>query len=405
MHELTESPRARRGAALAVTALLVGAACIGTSALWVKVSEAGPVSTAFCRVFLPLPLLWVWALAERNRPPQAVLAADRRLMIWAGLFFAGFFNIVTGLTFEIPMAVQPMKAIATVAIGEGMNETQILVAGVATSITILVLALTGTVGYKPTAIRIPRDGVLPLSESLDSVGSIAPSVTCCAIIDAILAGDAPRPPEPFPLAGLRLAIPHALVLENMDAAVASAFAKAVSALSIAGARVRDIALAELLELPAINTMGGFPAAEAYAWHRRLLETRGDDYDPRVMVRIRKGALQSAADYIDLCAARVDFIRRVESICAPFDALILPTVPVVAPTISELADDQTYGRGNLLMLRNPAIVNFLDGCAMSVPCHAPGEAPVGLMIAGARGADRRLIAIARAIEELLWAARN
>ena len=266
-------------------------------------------------------------------------------------------------------------------------------------------ALTGTVGYKPTASRIPRDGVLPLSGSLDSVGPIASTVSCCAVIDAILAGDAPRTPEAFPLAGLRLAVPQAMVLDDMDAAVAAAFARAVSALSGAGALVRDLPLKELLELPAINAMGGLPAAEAYAWHRRLLETKGKGYDPRVAVRIMKGAQQSAADYIDLCAARVDFIQRVESICAPFDALILPTVPLVAPTISALEDDQDYARINLLMLRNPSIVNFLDGCAMSIPCHTPGEAPVGLMIASARGADRRLMAIARAIEELLRPARN
>lgn len=89
MRELIDRTRERRVAALAVTALLTGAACIGTSALWVKVSETGPVSTAFWRVFLALPLLWVWALAERDRPSRAGPAANHRLMIWAGLFFAG----------------------------------------------------------------------------------------------------------------------------------------------------------------------------------------------------------------------------------------------------------------------------------------------------------------------------
>lgn len=260
-------------------------------------------------------------------------------------------------------------------------------------------ALTGIVGYKPTASRVPRDGVLPLSGSLDSVGPLAPTVSCCAIIDAFLAGDAPRVPDAFPLAGLRLAVPQAMVLENMDATVSAAFSRAISTLSAAGARVSDLPLKELLELPAINALGGFSAAEAYAWHRRLLETRGSAYDPRVSVRIMKGAQQSAADYLDLCAARLDFIGRVEAICAPFDALILPTVPLVAPAISELADDAEYARINLLMLRNPSIVNFLDGCAISIPCHAPGQAPVGLMIAGAHGTDRRLMAIARAAEEL------
>jgi drug/metabolite transporter (DMT)-like permease len=89
MRELTEDPRERRSAPLAVTALLIGAVFIGTSALWVKVSETGPVSTAFWRVFLALPLLWAWALAERGRPARAVPATERRLMLWAGLYFSG----------------------------------------------------------------------------------------------------------------------------------------------------------------------------------------------------------------------------------------------------------------------------------------------------------------------------
>ena len=261
-------------------------------------------------------------------------------------------------------------------------------------------ALTGMVGFKPTASRIPLDGALPLATSLDSVGSIAPSVGSCAIIDAILAGEPALLPQAFPLAGLRLAVPQSLVMEDIDSTVATAFKRTVTALSAGGARVQDIALKELLELPAINAKGGFPAAEAYAWHRHLLASKGSSYDPRVKVRIEKGAQQSAADYIDLCAARKDFIGRVHALCSPFDALILPTVPLIAPTIAELADDQEYGRVNLLMLRNPTVVNFLDGCAISIPCHAAGEAPVGLMIVGQHGADHRLFSIALAIEKLL-----
>ncbi len=261
-------------------------------------------------------------------------------------------------------------------------------------------ALTGTVGFKPTASRIPREGVLPLSTSLDSVGSIAPSVGCCAIIDAILAGEPPRAPDAFPLDGLRLAVPQSLVLDDMDAAVAKAFERTVSRLSRAGARIRELPLKELLELAAINAKGGLSAAEAFAWHRRLLAAKGNDYDPQVRARIEKGAEQTAADYIEIGAARADFIRRVRSLVSPFDALILPTVPRVAPAIAEIKDDQTYGRVNLLMLRNPSIVNFLDGCAISVPCHTPGEAPVGLMIVGQHSEDHRLFAIAHATEALL-----
>jgi len=215
-------------------------------------------------------------------------------------------------------------------------------------------ALTGTVGFKPTASRIPRDGVLPLSTSLDSVGSMAPTVGCCAVIDAIMAGEAPRLPRSFPLEGLRLAVPQSLVLEDMDSHVATVFSRVVSSLSRAGARVRDLALQELLELPAINAKGGFAAAEAFAWHRALLKAKGDQYDPRVRVRIEKGAEQSAADYIELGAARADWIARVDALCLPFDALVLPFT---------LAD-QPWFRQEILELQPPRLAAWPAPFAMT-----------------------------------------
>jgi len=261
-------------------------------------------------------------------------------------------------------------------------------------------ALTGLAGFKPTARRVPRAGVLPLSPTLDSVGSIAPTISCCAVIDAIAAGERPLAPQPFPLAGLRFAVPQSLVLEDMDASVARDFARATGMLSAAGARVSDLPLPELLDLPALNAKGGLVAAEAFAWHRSLLAARAPDYDPRVRMRIEKGAEQDASDYITLCIARTDFIERVTAQCALFDALIMPTVPHIAPTIAELEDDDAYARANLLMLRNPAVVNFLDGCAASVPCHRAGDAPAGLMVSGLGGTDSRTLAIAQAVEALL-----
>lgn len=261
-------------------------------------------------------------------------------------------------------------------------------------------ALTGIVGFKPTARRVPRDGTLPLSPTLDSVGSLATGVADCAIVDAILSGRPPARPAAFQVRGLRLAVPQTLVLEGMDDIVAATFGRAVSALARAGAHVVDIALPELAELPAINAAGGFAAAEAYAWHRRLMGEKGHLYDPRVKVRIEKGAAQSAADYIDLCASRRDFNRRVGLACAPFDALLMPTVPRIAPSLAEVEAEDDYGRLNLLMLRNPSVVNFLDGCAVSVPCHAPDAPPVGLMVSGLHDGDERVLAIAQAIEDLL-----
>ena len=266
-------------------------------------------------------------------------------------------------------------------------------------------ALCGLVGFRPTAKRVPLDGAVPLSTSLDSIGPIAASVACCAVLDAVLAGEEPRPLREFPLTGLRLAVPQTLVFDGIDADVARAFAAARTRLSEAGAQIVDLPLRELSELGRINSKGGFGAAEAYAFHRPLIESKAALYDPRVLSRILRGREQDAADYIDLVRARADFIRRVGAIVAPFDALLLPTVPIIAPRIADLDDEIAYRDINLLLLRNPTIANFLDACAISLPCHRPGEAPVGLMLIGHHGGDGRLFDIAAAAEHLLRAKSN
>ena len=191
-----------------------------------------------------------------------------------------------------------------------------------------------------------------------------------------------------------------MVLENVEPAVARAFDSALDALRKAGVRIADIALRELAELPQINAKGGLAPPEAYALHRALIAQAEKLYDPRVLVRILRGQEQDAADYIDLLNARADFIRRVATVTAPYDALVMPTVPVTAPRLADLAADEAYRHANFLVLRNPSIANFLDRCSISVPCHRAGDAPVGLMLIGEHGADRRLLALAAAIEAVL-----
>jgi aspartyl-tRNA(Asn)/glutamyl-tRNA(Gln) amidotransferase subunit A len=263
-------------------------------------------------------------------------------------------------------------------------------------------ALCGLVGFKSTAARVPRDGTLPLSRSLDSIGPIARSVACCALLDSILTDAPPDLPEELPLAGLRLAVPTTLALDGMDATVAVAFRTVLDRLSQAGVRITEIAVPEFAALASINAKGGFTAAEAWHWHRGLIEKAANRYDPRVLTRIRRGADITAAEYQDLLAARAAWITAVEKRMEPFDALAMPTVPVVAPKIADLEDDAAFGTTNLLILRNPTLINFLDGCALSLPCHAAGEAPVGLMLAGKCGGDRRLIALGLAVEAALAA---
>ncbi|SLN25809.1 amidase [Oceanibacterium hippocampi] len=263
-------------------------------------------------------------------------------------------------------------------------------------------ALCGIVGYKPSQQRVSRDGAVPLSTSLDSIGPLARTVADCALLDAVIAGEAEvAPPPPFPLDRLTVGVPGHYVMEGMDDDVARAFERARSALSAAGLRVIDIPLAMLERLPALNSNGGIASAEAFHWHRDLLATGANRYDPNVSARILAGREHCAADYIELLRQRRAMIAEFAAETAGLDALMMPTVPTIAAPIAPLqADEAAYRRTNLLMLRNPSAFNFLDVCGISIPCHETGAAPVGLMLTAANGADRRLFAIARAVEAVV-----
>jgi aspartyl-tRNA(Asn)/glutamyl-tRNA(Gln) amidotransferase subunit A len=266
-------------------------------------------------------------------------------------------------------------------------------------------ALCGLVGFKPTARRVPMDGVLPLSTALDSLGPLAASVRCCAIVDAVLSGGRVPPLATAELVDARLAIPVDVVLNDLDDAVGAAFEAACTTLAAAGARIRRVAVPEFSELPAIYARGTFPAAEAWAWHRNHIESNASAYDPRVVSRIMLGRNISAADFIDLLAARKRWIAAVEARVQGFDAMLMPTVPQIAPPIDSLvADEAAYFRTNGLMLRNPTLINFLDGCALSLPCHRAGQAPVGLMLAGVGGTDQRILKLGQAVESALQVLR-
>jgi amidase/aspartyl-tRNA(Asn)/glutamyl-tRNA(Gln) amidotransferase subunit A len=258
-------------------------------------------------------------------------------------------------------------------------------------------ALQGLVGYKNTQRLTPLAGAIPLSTSLDTACAITRSVRDAVLLHEVLAGRNVAL-QVRPLAMWRFAVPTTLMLDGLDAEVARAFEAALASLRAAGADVVDIALPELAELAEINALGGLPAAESWAWHRARLAAGGERYDPRVASRIRRGSTMTAADYIGLLAARRDWIGRVEGALHGFDALLAPTVPVVAPPLPPLlADDAAFFAANALLLRNPAAVNFLDGCAISLPCHRPGGWPVGLMLFAPALHDDRLLSAALAVE--------
>jgi aspartyl-tRNA(Asn)/glutamyl-tRNA(Gln) amidotransferase subunit A len=260
-------------------------------------------------------------------------------------------------------------------------------------------ALCGLAGFKPTARRVPLEGAFPLSFTLDSIGPLANSIGCCAAYDAVLSGE-PAALAEFPLKGLRLLLPRSSMLSDLDGAVERAFGAALERLRKAGAIVEERPAPVFDRRSEYFSRGGFAAAEAYHVHRPHL-ARLAECDPRVSARILLGKDFPAPDYVALREQRAAAVREFEALAAPFDALVMPTVACVAPGIAAAgASDEEYARWNLRILRNPAFINFLDGCAATLPCHAPGSAPVGFLVCGPAMSDRRILAVAAAVERAL-----
>ncbi len=273
-------------------------------------------------------------------------------------------------------------------------------------------ALCGLVGFKPTQARVPLDGAFPLSTTRDSVGPLGHSAQCCIWLDQIMAGELASPPalslpttsSVTPLKGLRFGIPQTILLDGLTPVVAEAFQRALATLSKHGAVIEDVAFSVLAEDAAGSTKANFSAVEAYALHRERLATDGDKYDPNVRKRLLLGAEMKAADYYDLLQLRLSLIAKANLQSQRYDALLAPTVPIVAPTFAEMqSGDEAFFRNNGLLLRNCSPFNSLNRPCWSIPCHREGEAPAGLMIVGETNQDRRLQDLGLAVEAALKSA--
>ena len=260
-------------------------------------------------------------------------------------------------------------------------------------------ALCGLTGFKPTANRINQAGTLPLSASLDSIGVIAHDVRSCWLLDSVIA-EQPLELQQVELRSARFAIPQTRVLEGLDEDVAQAWKNAIEALEQAGATLVALPLEELDELNSMNARGGITAYEAWQWHQQSALAQPEAYDPQVLARVQRGSLLTEQDARELHQQRKAWQHRINSALADFDALLMPTVPRIAPTLASLEDAQQYMEVNALMLRNTSVINMLDGCALSLPCHQTGSAPVGLSLASVHGDDARLISWSLAVETAL-----
>lgn len=256
-------------------------------------------------------------------------------------------------------------------------------------------AFCGLTGFKPTARRVPLDSAVPLSTSLDSAGPLARSVACCAAMDAVLSGET-LDTRAAALRGLRFYVTRDFVADGLDAEVAQTFEATLAKLSAHGAQIVEFAFPALRRLPEINAAGGLTAAEAWTWHRELLQAKGDQYDQRVAQRIRRGEKLTASDYIVLLAERRAMQQRAADLLRDADAWLMPSVAVRPPRLDALQRDEDFFAINGLVLRNPSVINFLDGCAASLPM---GEG-MGLGVCGLHGSDARVLQVAAAIEQAL-----
>ncbi|MGH6888113.1 MAG: amidase [Rhizomicrobium sp.] len=261
-------------------------------------------------------------------------------------------------------------------------------------------ALTGLAGFKPTQARVPRDGVLPLSTVLDCVGPLAWNIADCALADTILSGET----EALPgfTGALCLCTADDFMLEGADETVRTAYVQAKTALARAGASLVPLPAGAFDEMALYIRRGSFSGAQAWQRFGELIQARPGDIDSRIAERILRGRSITEADLEANARDRTQMMMRFEDTMTSFDALIAPTVPVVAPKIADMEDDKCFRRANALILRNPMIANLLDAPSLTLPCHAPGTAPVGLMLIGARMSDRRLLAIGVEMERRLAA---
>lgn len=286
-----------------------------------------------------------------------------------------------------------------VAVADGMCE--IAIGSDTGGSTRIPAAFCGIVGYKPSRYRVPTEGAFPLSYTLDSIGPMAKTVAQCAAADAVMAGDGPWTVDAAPLSGLRLGIVQGLPLSDLDPTVTARFAAATTALARAGTHLSDETLVLLDDMVRLNAKFTLASVEGFAIHRERLDTRGEDFDPDVRVRLEPARNVLAADYIASTRERASLVRAMAERLADLDALIMPTVPIVAPALAEVSQSRdAFAVQNRLSLRNTAIANYFDLCAISLPLPRGGGLPVGLMLVAKNGDDRKLIGMAAAVERLL-----
>lgn len=257
-------------------------------------------------------------------------------------------------------------------------------------------AFCGLTGFKPSQQSVSREGCLPLSDSLDSVGPMAKSVYECETIWRVLSDNQNSTSE-IDLTHVRLVVPHNFGITGLDKEIEQGFRNVLDYLVSLGVNIEQRYVPALEDYKAIP-IWQFSAYESRNYYGRMYDLTRVPLDPRVASRIARAYSLSPQEFIATQELRSAFIER-EQAEEPYTIYLFPTVAICAPKFSDLVSDVDYDRLNLLCLRNTTLANVLNGCSVSLPMAFNGE-PMGLMLTAKNGQDEMLLALAKYIESLL-----
>lgn len=363
---------------------------------------------------------WAGSVALRNAPAAAADAVAVANLRRAGCVIIGKTNMTefaysgVGLNPHFGTPANPFErksqrripggssSGAAIAVTDGMADVGL---GTDTGGSVRIpAALCGLAGWKPTARRISLAGVWPLAPNFDSIGVMARRLDTCIDADAVLTGTVGPTGSP-PLKSLRLARLRAYIESGLDAEVEQAYEAALKRLIAAGVQIVDVSIPELERIPREQAGITMPTYEAFHVHEKMLEPLGALYDPRIRHRLEQGRDISAERYAAAAQVRREVQQVATLTLSAYDAFLLPTVAVVAPPFEAFDTDEHYLAINRKVLRNTSLLNFLDGCAVTLPCQDTGAAPIGLSVAGTGMRDTHVLAVARALEPVVLLSRR
>lgn len=251
-------------------------------------------------------------------------------------------------------------------------------------------------GLKTTAGRLPLNGVVPLCESFDTVGPLTRTVEDAALMLAALEGGQAADLRQASLRGKRLMVLETLALDDLRDGVRQGFETALERLAAAGAVIEHRPLPEVAE--AMGLAGTLFTTEAYAIWKDTIEAAPHLMFPQILERFRSGAGPSGVEFVTAWRRLHTLRARWAENTAGFDAVILPTSPILPPDAARLlADEEYYIRENLLALRNTRIANLFGLAALTLPT---GTASAGIQFLGAPMAEAHLLRLGAAAEQSL-----